>query len=135
MSRIRSTSVLLLLVLLFACGPGGEGKQAVGERYGGVFNFNETQVVRSLFPLQVKLVSEQRVASQVYEGLVRFDPSDFSILPCLAESWEVDAGRTVYTFRLRQARWLQRCFTSADPNLHCPGLRVSGAHMRRREQG
>lgn len=102
MSRIRSTSVLLLPVLLFACGPGGEGKQAVGERYGGVFNFNETQVVRSLFPLQVKLVSEQRVASQVYEGLVRFDPSDFSILPCLAESWEVDAGRTVYTFRLRE---------------------------------
>lgn len=39
------------------------------------------------------------------------------------------------TFRLRQARWLQRCFTSAEPNLHCPGLRVSGAHMRRREQG
>ena len=39
--------------------------------------------------------------SQVYQGLVSFDPRDLSIIPCLAERWEVDSSATRYTFHLR----------------------------------
>lgn len=68
---------------------------------GGVFNFNEAQELRSIFPLTITRVSEQRVASQIYEGLVRFNAKDLSVEPCLAKSWEVDPTGTIYTFHLR----------------------------------
>jgi len=70
--------------------------------HGGVFNINENQVLRTLFPLAINLVSEQRVAAQIYEGLVGFNATDLSVVPALAESWELSADRTVYTFMLRR---------------------------------
>lgn len=70
--------------------------------YGGVLNLNESQVVRTLFPLAISLVSEQHIGSQIYEGLVGFNASDLSVEPALAESWTVSEDRLVYTFRLRR---------------------------------
>lgn len=73
-----------------------------GSIYGGVLNLNETQVVRSIFPLYITLVSEQHVGGQIYEGLVRFNPRTLEVEPALAESWELDPSHTVYTFHLRK---------------------------------
>jgi len=59
--------------------------------------------------------------------------------PCRnpSESERLGGGDVVPrgTSRLRRARWLHRCVTSAEPDLHYSGSRVSDAHMRRREQG
>lgn len=92
----------LLAALPYGCSSPAEGVHGPGGVYGGVFNFNETQVVRSLFPPSITLVSEQHIGSQVYEGLVRLDPRDLAVEPALAQSWAVDSSHTVYTFRLRE---------------------------------
>lgn len=73
-----------------------------GKFYGGVFNANETQELRSLFPLSLTQAAAQRIGAQIYEGLVRFDQRDLSVIPALAESWAVDAEGRVYTFQLRK---------------------------------
>lgn len=95
------TAVAFLISLLLACGPSEPQVRGGGGRYGGVFNINENQVLRTLFPLAINLVSEQRVGAQIYEGLVGFNATDLSVEPALAESWELNAARTVYTFKLR----------------------------------
>lgn len=74
----------------------GEG----GKHYGGVFNANESEELRGLFPLSLVQAASHRIAAQVYEGLVRFDQKDLSIKPALADSWAVDETGTVYTFNL-----------------------------------
>lgn len=73
-----------------------------GRYYGGVFNANESQSLRGLFPLGITQAASQRIAAQVYEGLVAFDQNDLSLVPALANSWSVDATGTVYTFSLRK---------------------------------
>ncbi len=91
----------ILLALLPACDHQPEQRLSVGSRFGGVFNLNETEALRSIFPLTLTQASAFRIMSQVYQGLVSFDPSTLEIIPCLAESWEVDPGATRYTFHLR----------------------------------
>lgn len=96
-------SVLLSVLLLAACSAPEKARDreaAGGKYYGGVFNTNESEDIRSLFPLSLTQAASHRLAAQVYEGLVRFDQTDLSIQPSLADSWSVDASQTVYTFKL-----------------------------------
>lgn len=74
-----------------------------GVYYGGVFNYNETEYFKSLYPLNVTEVVGHRLVTQIYEGLVRFDNGDVNtLLPALAESWEVDSVGTTYSFTIRK---------------------------------
>ncbi|MCB9193451.1 MAG: hypothetical protein H6597_02885 [Flavobacteriales bacterium] len=102
---LRKSWSLLLLSVLLACGTmdrtrprSAEG----GKRYGGVFNANESEQIRSIFPLSLSQASAHRIAAQIYQGLVRLDQRTLSVKPCLAEAWEVDPTAMVYTFHLRQ---------------------------------
>src|SRR5262245_55624720 len=101
---MRSLFLVLLLPWLAGCGgdaPSMKNAAKGGKRYGGIFNVNETEELRSIFPLDLSQASAHRIAAQIYQGLVRLDQRDLHIVPCLAERWEVDATATSYTFHLR----------------------------------
>ena len=93
---------LISLALLPACTEKPADRLSVGSRFGGVFNLNETEAIRSIFPLTLTQASAFRIMAQVYQGLVAFDPGTMEVVPCLAERWEVDATATRYTFHLRK---------------------------------
>ncbi|MDB4534633.1 ABC transporter substrate-binding protein, partial [Vicingaceae bacterium] len=57
---------------------------------------------KSLYPLNVTMALENRIAAQIYQGLVKFNQEDLSITPSLAESWDVNEDATSYTFHLRK---------------------------------
>lgn len=102
-----SIVVITVTVLLSACGGGnskkGASRQAKGGvKYGGVFRYNETEFLKSLYPLSITEVGGHRIVAQVYEGLVMFNTKDLTIEPQLAENWTVDSTATVYTFKLRK---------------------------------
>ena len=71
-----------------------------GVKYGGVFKMNENEDFRSLYPLNITMAIENRIASQVFEGLVKFNQEDLSIVSSLAESWEINDDATSYTFKI-----------------------------------
>src|SRR5436190_15750665 len=73
-----------------------------GKYYGGLFKVNESDYFKNLFPHNIRDAISYRIATQVYEGLVKFDPKDLTLAPSLAESWTVDSGKMVYTFKLRK---------------------------------
>jgi oligopeptide transport system substrate-binding protein len=97
----KRSFVFALPLFLLACSSAPEKPAPAGERYGGIFNFNEAKTLRNIFPPEVTSVAEQRVASQIYEGLVGINPKDLKVRPALAEDWEVDSTGVVYTFHLR----------------------------------
>lgn len=100
---MRKLLIPLLLLVVACSGPAGtrERISPSGKYYGGVFSANESEEFRSLFPLSLTQAVAHRIGGQMYEGLVRFNQSDLSIIPCLASSWDVDASGTEYTFHIR----------------------------------
>lgn len=95
-------------VLFYSCG-GNENKNQTNNQvakgnvnYGGVFKVNETEDFRSLYPLNITEVVSHRIANQVYEGLVKLDQEDLSVIPGLASKWEVNEDATKFTFTLRK---------------------------------
>lgn len=62
--------------------------------------------VFTLDPQRMSYEQDLRIAHAIYDGLVRWNPYTFEIMPGVAESWEVSPDGLVYTFRLREnARW------------------------------
>ncbi|MEO5643786.1 MAG: peptide ABC transporter substrate-binding protein [Bacteroidia bacterium] len=84
-------------------GTGATHKDGIGGRvYGGTLRFNETDKFQTLFPILITDAISSHVASQIYEGLVKFDPRTLRIIPSIAETWEIDTSGTLYTFHLRK---------------------------------
>ncbi len=102
-------SLAILCSLLFvSCGSSDKKTDAQhrdakgGVKYGGTFRYNEVEYLKSIYPLSVTEVTGHRIITQIYEGLVRFNPKDLSVEPLLAKSWEVNTDATVYTFHLQR---------------------------------
>lgn len=70
--------------------------------YGGIFSTNESEVIQGFFPHTLSQAASHRIATQIFEGLVKFDQSNLSLVPALAESWTLDQTGTEYTFVLRK---------------------------------
>ncbi len=101
----RTVIVLFAAMLMVACSGRVQPREREGnggKYYGGVFNANESEELRNLFPLSLTQAASHRVAAQMYEGLVAFDQADLTIEPALATSWTVDPSFTVYTFTIRE---------------------------------
>lgn len=100
----------VLVSLLSGCGPGDRRaadetqlRQAPGGvYYGGVFRLNESEYIKNLFPHNITDAYSYRVASQIYEGLFRFNDETLEVEPGLAERFELDETRTLYTFYLKR---------------------------------
>lgn len=70
------------------------------------FVFVNQNEVFTLDPQRMSYVQDLRLAYALYEGLVRWNNEDFSIVPAVALDWQRDASGTLWTFRLRDdARW------------------------------
>lgn len=91
----------------------GADRVAKGNKvYGGTLRINETEQFQTLYPSAITDIGSAHIAAQIYEGLVKFNPKDLSIMPSLAEKWEMDAAGTTYTFHLKKGVVFQdnECF-------------------------
>ena len=73
-----------------------------GKFYGDTLKVNSSEIFTSLFPAAVTDIYSQHISSQIYEGLLKFNPSDLSIEPCIAESYHIDSLNSEYTFKIRK---------------------------------
>lgn len=108
MRKVITAIVVLAAWVFSACGDskkenGKEGTGAQGGVYlGGILRLNEVDNVKSLLPVAINEITSYHVASQVYEGLVKYNQADLTVLPALARSWELSADFMEYTFHIRQ---------------------------------
>jgi len=98
------------IISIISCGKdtkGGESTQKItkaegGRTYGGRLRINESEYFKSLFPLSMTDGISMRIATQIYEGLLKFDQSDLSIKNALAESYTISDDGKFYTFKLHK---------------------------------
>lgn len=98
---------LAIVAALASCGDrkgtGQETREAKGNvYYGGVLRLNEVENFRNLYPLNITEAISHRIANQVYEGLVKLSQNDLTVVPALAERWEVNPEATQWKFFLRK---------------------------------
>ncbi len=105
----RSKWFALLAVLVLAgCGGGGDGGLTRVEQgnLDGVFHFGNGVEPEGLDPHIATGVSEDKIISALFEGLVNKNPETLEIEPGVAESWDISEDGTLYTFHIREnARW------------------------------
>ncbi len=99
--------LLLVALLLCSCNCNNEKnkEQRLGKggiKYGGGFHYNENEYLKSLFPLGITETVGHHIVTQIYEGLVRFNPKDLTVAPCIAESWTLSEDGKTYTFKIRK---------------------------------
>lgn len=73
-----------------------------GKYYGDTLKVNSAEIYTSLFPSAVTDIYSQHISSQIYEGLLKFNPENLSIEPCIAESFHIDSLNSEYTFKIRE---------------------------------
>jgi peptide/nickel transport system substrate-binding protein len=108
--KLRVIFALMFGMLLnFSCGSGdsedsnedlkiAEG----GKYYGGIFRINESEYIKNLFPHNITDAYSYRVASQVYEGLFKFDPETLTVTKGLVDDFSVDDSGLIYRFKLKK---------------------------------
>ncbi|MEO6884488.1 MAG: ABC transporter substrate-binding protein [Bacteroidia bacterium] len=121
MKRMKKIGFFALSIatLLTACNNGAGTKNtnskltAKGDRiYGGTLKLGETEGLQTLYPYNITDEVSAFIADQIYEGLIKFNTKDLTIVPAIAEKWELDPTGTVYTFHLKKGIHFQddSCF-------------------------
>ncbi len=82
--------------------------------YGGIFHYNEEAFITHLFPHCIRDVQSNRIATNIYEGLVSLSPDSLHIVPAIARSWDISENGTLYVFHLRDDVYFHddECFTN-----------------------
>lgn len=142
--RILLTSFLLLSgIVLTSCGGGEPGTETLeakgGKKYGGDFKFMSQEKITSLFPASCADLYSMRLVYQIYEPLLKIDPTSSKTVPAVAESYEVSSDALKYTFKIRKGVKFHKddCFggeahelTASDVKfsleMACSGLKING---------
>lgn len=95
--------VVLQLLTFYGCKEKTQERIAIGNvHYGGTFRFNETEPYRTLYPHKITDIISTHVATQICEGLLKFDSQTLVIKPAIAEKWEIDSTGRIYSFHLKK---------------------------------
>lgn len=106
MNRSIKLTMAGLLVLLAVSGCGERERAVTVANRSGIFLLNNGAEPRDLDPHVVTGMPENRVIKALIEGLAAEHPtSSEKVSPGMAERWEANADKTIWTFHLREALW------------------------------
>lgn len=131
-SGIASCMIFTLLVFN-ACQPSAqdESEQAReaqgGVALGGVLHVNEPQKPASLYPASINDRHSSHIATQIYDGLLKYNTENLELAPNLAANWVVDETETVYTFELKKGVMFHadECFGKGGKELTANDVKYS----------
>lgn len=109
--------LLLTLALVLSCKEDKPQEDKVIDvvgsvRYGGDFKFMSKEKVSQIFPLSITDVYANRVASQIFEGLLKIDTKSMEVVPAIAKSYKKSDDSKVFTFNLNEGIYFHddECF-------------------------
>lgn len=87
-----------------------------GAKYGGEFRFMSSEKITSLFPLATADVYNQRIASQLFESILKMDYKKNKVVPNIAESFEISSDAKKITLKIREGIFFHddECFSGGN---------------------
>lgn len=99
----RLVALLLGVTLLAGCGKAPVGGERTTDGEGRkVLTYAIGNDLSNMDPALITDIESALVATQVYQGLLKFKPDSVDVEPDLAESYEVSPDGLTWTFRLRE---------------------------------
>ncbi len=112
---------LVIVAALASCRGGGDKSTDSADGSGSagnkVIRIAEVTAPTSIFPHKLTNAVEGLIASQIHEGLVRINPKDLSIMPGLAEKWDISPDGKKITFFLRKGVKFQNAGALIDKSI------------------
>lgn len=121
MKKLVLSWLIITLTILSSCGgDNGEANEneshiiETGSSPVSCLDFAINEKYHTLDPMKITDVTSFHILSQVYEPLLRFNETDLSLEPLLADSWSVSDNNLVYTFKLKKGVYFHdnNCFES-----------------------
>ena len=103
--KISLISIALTAIVLFFGACKNDNLTTDYEEFKGgnkVVRIAEEMLPVSIFPHKITNDAEELIASQIHEGLVKINPKDLTLMPGLAEKWEIKPDGKTIVFHLRQ---------------------------------
>ena len=108
MAITNNLRLLAIALILLGCSGESNTDNAIDQtpaeelRYGGVFRMPIGSYFKKGQVNEVQKLEESQIYSQIFEGLVKYNPKTLEIEPSLAESWSMSDDGLRYTFLLRE---------------------------------
>lgn len=104
-------SILILIMIFSACNSNKNTKE-INKNYGGVFKYCENNRVDIIHPTLISNPSTKRIATQIFEGLVKLDPENLKVKPCIAKEISFNRENFTYTFKIKKGVYFHNdpCF-------------------------
>lgn len=99
--RKRFLIIFSSIFVLISC-ESGNNSGSESNHSGGTFKYCEENRIDIIHPTQIFDASSKRVASQVFEGLVKLDPIDLDVVPCIADTFIFNPKNFTYTFQIKK---------------------------------
>lgn len=99
-SAMKIFAFLFSVLAVISCNNTSTQQLNKSELAGGTLRYNEGDGFTTLFPPSVKDIVSTHIISQIHLGLVKYDARTLTILPAIADDWDLDNTGTVYTFTL-----------------------------------
>ena len=112
LKSLARLSLPAALLALTGCGHHG-GTSAGGAGGGNVLRVAMATAPVTFDPAMCQDVETNQMLQQAYEGLVQYGPAN-TVIPCLAEKWDVSRDGLTYTFHLRPAAFQNGMPVTAD---------------------
>jgi len=92
--------IIAFSFLLFSCSTQEDNNT---ETHGNTnLKFNIASKIKTLYPPAINDVYSMQIASQIFEGLVKYNAIDLTIEPAISNTWEINEDFTEYTFFIRK---------------------------------
>ncbi|MCK5823693.1 MAG: hypothetical protein KAG95_06795 [Bacteroidales bacterium] len=92
--------LILLIVVLQLLSCTNINKRETKSIPEGILRVNETSFHHTCFPYNVNSVVDFHILSQIYSGLVKYEPNNLEIIPDIAKSWKISKDGKQYVFYL-----------------------------------
>jgi len=92
--------IIAFSLLLFSCSTQVDNSAEIQDNTN--LKFNIASKIKTLYPPAINDVYSMQIASQIFEGLVKYNAIDLTIEPAISNTWEINENFTEYTFFLRK---------------------------------